>query len=165
MLGCQEVGLGPLVRIVHGKINLKFENCSLVESLLDEVDAVPFGERRVFEILRLGSPGQALLGGRVRVGTSGHHEHAYDGVLLQQFVIHLENVVARQQLLVLRKLQLGVTLLLEAEAGRRMASTARIGTVSLIVIVDVPLLKMAHKLLKCIGYLVLIGGTAIHLID
>lgn len=76
---------------------------------------MPLRQRRVLNILNLCLPSQALVRVRVGVRAGGHAEHAHDWVFLEEFVVHLQDLVAGQELLMLRVLHLGVALTVEAK--------------------------------------------------
>lgn len=168
VLRVQEVGPRPLIWIIDREINLKLENCTLVQALFDEVDAMPLGKWSVLYILNFRVTGQPLVRVVIRVRAGGDAEHTDDRVLLQELIVHFQDLVAGQELLVLRVLHLGVALALESEV--RVDVNASFGdltvAVVLLVVGLVLLLEVGHELLERVRDLVLlvdnVGCVAVH---
>ena len=80
---------------------------------------------------------------------------------MQQLVVHLEDIVPSQQLLLLSELGLGDTVLLvegETEGAASVATAGRVpDAVALVLVGHISLLEVAHELLEGVGDRVLVG--------
>lgn len=97
----QELSSWPRLGITDREINLKLQNSTLIQALLDKVNAMPSSQAVIRSCL------QALKSAR----TGRQHKHANNGVLLQQAVIQLQNLIPCHDLLLHLNLLLKLELL------------------------------------------------------
>ena len=160
--GIQKMGSWFSVRIIHGEVNLKFQDCSLIQALFDEVNAVPLRQGHGLEVL-LSRLQRVLLRWLVSHNLCRHHEHANYWVLLHQFVIHFKHLISCQKLLLMSNLgdlrahATTVTILLRCQliyhataiSGRVRVIVATISALTVALL----LLEVVHKLNQGFRYL------------
>ena len=91
MIRAHEMHLRSCHWVGQRKINLKFENSTLVQSLLHEVHGMPFREARVKVMLYALSRILTIIWlMRIR----RHHKHAHYRIFLQKFKIKLKHLIS-----------------------------------------------------------------------